>query len=254
MVDSLIDSEVMDILLDFGETMMDSGAEIRRVEDSLARMGRSYGADETNVFVITSSIELTMHFGDGQTLTRTRRVRAAGATDFCKLSELNALSRKCAMERVPLETLKASVNHIRDRQISQVRSYIGSVLAAGGFSVFFGGSILDGVISGLAALLICWLQLKFSRLCPNKVFFLFVASFLMGLGVCCVNLMIPGLQVDKIIIGDIMLLVPGIAITTAVRDTLIGDTISGVTRLADCLVWAAALAAGIMIVISMFAR
>jgi uncharacterized membrane protein YjjP (DUF1212 family) len=62
------------------------------------------------------------------------------------------------------------------------------------------------------------------------------------------------LHIDKIIIGDIMLLIPGIAITTAVRDTLIGDTISGITRLADCLVWAAALAAGIMSVISLFAR
>ena len=56
------------------------------------------------------------------------------------------------------------------------------------------------------------------------------------------------------ILRNILLLIPGIAITTAVRDTLIGDTISGMTKLADCLVWAAALAAGIMIVISIFVR
>lgn len=254
MVDCKIDSELIDILLDIGEAMMESGAEIARVEDSLSRMGRSYGADKTNVFVITSSIELTMHFSDGETVTRTRRIHTSGATDFSKLSELNALSRRCAMERMPLEELRAFVTNIRRKEISLVKSYLGSVFAAGGFSVFFGGSILDAVISGGAALLICWFQLRFSRFSPNKVFFLFVCSLIMGTGICLVNLLIPGLHIDKIIIGDIMLLVPGISITTAVRDTLIGDTISGVTRLADCLVWAAALAAGIMIVISMFAR
>jgi uncharacterized membrane protein YjjP (DUF1212 family) len=55
-------------------------------------------------------------------------------------------------------------------------------------------------------------------------------------------------------IGVIMLLIPGIAITNAVRDALIGDTISGITKLADSLLWAASLAAGIMAAIFLFAR
>lgn len=248
------DSELIDILLDFGESMMDAGAEIARVEDSLARLGVSYGAVKTNVFVITSSIELTMRFDDGETVTRTRRIRSSGGTDFEKLRELNALSRLCATDRLPIPELRERVDAIRKSGIRDLKSYLGSVLAASGFSIFFGGTVLDALFAGLFALLICWLQLKFSSLSPNKVFFLFICSLLTGVGICIVNLIVPGLHIDKIIIGDIMLLIPGIAITTAVRDTLIGDTISGVTKLADCLVWAAALAAGIMIVISVFVR
>ena len=38
----------------------------------------------------------------------------------------------------------------------------------------------------------------------------------------------PALHVDKIMIGDIMLLIPGLMATNAIRDILIGDTISGV--------------------------
>ena len=57
-------SELMDILLDFGETMMFAGGEIGRIEDSLGRLGAAYGAVKTNVFVITSSIELTLTFAD----------------------------------------------------------------------------------------------------------------------------------------------------------------------------------------------
>lgn len=254
MADMSKDSELIDILLDFGEIMLASGAEIARVEDSISRMGNSYGAIRTNAFVINSSIELTISFDDGETVTRTRRILSAGATDFEKLRKLNALSRQCVIHRIPIEQLKKSVDDIRDAQISQWKIYVGSILAAVSFSVFFGGGFLDAVISGLFGLFICWLQIHFAPLSPNKVFFLFVSSVLSGVGICVVNMIIPGLHIDKIIIGDIMLLVPGISITTAVRDTLIGETIAGITRLADCLVWAAALAAGFMLVISIFVR
>lgn len=39
-------------------------------------------------------------------------------------------------------------------------------------------------------------------------------------------------------IGDIMLLIPGILMTNSIRDILIGDTISGVMRLVESLLWA----------------
>ncbi len=247
------DSELIDVLLDFGEIMMGAGAEIARVEDSLSRMGFSYGAVQTNVFVITSSIELTMRFEDGQTLTRTRRIRSSGNTDFEMLRKLNALSRSCAVHRMPVENLKKAVEEIKSAPIPAIYSILGSILAAAGFSVFFGGTLLDALISGAFGLFIYWFQRKFSSLAPNKIFFLFVSSLLTTLGICLLSKCIPAVHIDKVLIGDIMLLVPGIAITTAVRDTLIGDTISGVTRLADCLVWAAALAAGVMIVIRVFA-
>jgi len=246
------DNELIDIFLDFGETMMASGAEIGRVEDSLARMGRSYGAVKTNVFVITSSIELTMQFSDGQTVTRTRRILGAGDTDFEKLRALNALSRRCAMDRLPVGELKTAIEEIKQRRIPMLWFCIGSVFASGGFSVFFGGTLLDAAMAGLFSLFICWMQYKAAPLMPNKIFFLFICSLLTGIGICLMDKVIPGLHIDKIIIGDIMLLVPGIAITTAVRDTLIGDTISGVIKLADSLVWAAGLAAGFMIAIRLF--
>ena len=47
---------------------------------------------------------------------------------------------------------------------------------------------------------------------------------------------------DKIMIGDIMLLIPGLMSTNAIRDVLIGDTLSGIIRLIAALLLAAALA------------
>ena len=246
------DSELMDILLDFGEAMMESGAEIARIEDSLARMGVSYGAEQTNVFVITSSIELTVRFDDGQTLTRTRRIHSGGI-DFERLRLLNALSRQCAMQQLEIDQLREEVNHIRNRKMSKIKLFLGSAFAAGGFAVFFGGTLLDAAVAALVGLAVCVLQ-QYAYLSPNKVFFYFISALLSGAAICLVSLAVPMLHIDKVIIGDIMLLIPGIAITMAVKDVLIGDTISGLTKLADCLVWAGALAAGFMIVIGLFAR
>lgn len=246
--------ELIDVLLDYGETMVNSGAEIARVEDSLSRLGRSFGALTTNSFVINSSIELTICFPDGVSVTRTRRINSSAGTDFTCLSRLNAISRQCAVSPMSVAQLREAVAEIRNKKASQLRLYLGSILAALGFAVFFGGNLVDGVISGCVAVMICFLQQTFSKIVPNKVFFLFITSVLMMAIISVVHLFLPGIHMDKIVIGDIMLLVPGIAITTAVRDTLIGDTISGITRLADCLVWASALAAGVMLVMSMIAR
>ena len=55
-------NHLLHALLDLGETMLISGAEINRVEDTLIRLGMAYGARKMNVFVITSSIVITMAF------------------------------------------------------------------------------------------------------------------------------------------------------------------------------------------------
>ena len=57
---------------------------------------------------------------------------------------------------------------------------------------------------------------------------------------------------DKIIIGNIMLLIPGIALTTSVRDMISGDTVSGMLGLCEALIRALAIAAGFALVLWQF--
>ena len=52
--------DFLHIFLDMGDALLNSGAEIFRVEDTLNRMGYACGAAQMNVFVITSSIVITM--------------------------------------------------------------------------------------------------------------------------------------------------------------------------------------------------
>ena len=92
-------------LLNLAEIMLTNGAEVSRVEETLNRMGHAYGATQMNVFAITSSIVVTMVFEEGEEYTQTRRITTPVGTDFFKLEQANALSRRCCSSPLSLADL-----------------------------------------------------------------------------------------------------------------------------------------------------
>ena len=77
--------KILHIFLNMGEKLMGCGAEVKRVEDTLIRLGNAYGAVKMNVFVITSSIVVTMELPGGERITQTRRILGVGGTDFTRM-------------------------------------------------------------------------------------------------------------------------------------------------------------------------
>lgn len=240
------ENQILHQILDMGEMMIRTGAEVRRVENTIIRLGKAFGAERTNVFAIMSSIVVTITFPDGREATQTRRIERPGGTDFNKLERLNALSRSCCTGGMSVEELAAEIEKIRKDDGDIWYVYLGSVLAAAAFSVFFGGTIQDGVVAGVFAVFICFCQNFLDIRCPNRVIFNLLCSVMTGIGIYGTVALLPGLQADKIIIGDIMLLIPGIAITNAVKDMLVGDTMAGTMRFLESFLWAGALAGGFM--------
>lgn len=243
---------LLKLFLDLGEELLVSGGEIERVEDSLSRLGNSFGAAKTDVFAITSSIVLTLSYDDGTAVTGTRRIKKGSDLNFSRLHALNALLRRCCQKSLSPEELEESFLAITREKPGRLSLYLGSAMAAGSFALFFGGTVWDGILAALVGLFICFLQRFFAPKCPNQVFFLFVSSFLCGCGIYLLGRVFSFLHPDYVVMGDIMLLIPGIAITVAVRDMVIGDTISGFTRLFECLLWAGALAGGFMLALILF--
>ena len=225
-------------------TLLADGADVRRVEQTLSRMGKAYGAVRMDVFVITSSIVLTMCFADGSAATQTRRIEKSAMTDFGKLEAINAISRSYCEHPFPVPELYDRLQLAKRCEPARWKLFAGSCLAAGALAVFFGGTALDGLAAGLFALVLCVLQIVLPPLCKNKVLFNFLSAFAVGGLICLACRLVPALHSDKVIIGDIMLLIPGLAFTNAVKDIFIGDTISGVMRLIETILWAAALALG----------
>ena len=236
--------QILHGLLDMGQMLLLCGAEINRVEDTMTRLGRAYGAQKVDIFVITSDIVLTMLFEDGVELTQTRRITKAPSTDFQKLERLNALSRRLCAAPASAQDLQQALREIDREKPRAAVLYLGSVLAAAGFTVFLGGGLADSVFAALVGAMVCFLQQKVLPVFRNAAFFQLLTGLLAGSVICLAGRLTSVLAVDKISIGVIMLLIPGAALTNAVRDMLVGHTISGLLRLAESLLLALMLAIG----------
>ena len=219
---------VLHELLKMGEMLLGCGAEINRVEDTMMRLGRAYGAKRVDIFVITSDIVLTVLFDDGAELTQTRRISGSPATDFVKLEVLNALSRKVCAAPVSAAELHEALCAIDEKRPSALRSYLGSVLTALGFTLFLGGGIADALFAGAVGAMVCWMQRKVMPVFRNGAFFQMLTGLLAGAVICLAGRLSDVFAVDKMSIGVIMLLIPGAALTNAVRDMLDGLRINTV--------------------------
>ena len=239
-------SELLHLFMDIGEGIHRAGGEIYRVEDTIQRLATAYGAIRADVFAITSSLEVTLFFPGDIELTRTRRIRGSGGNDLSRIQAYNDLSRRVCAAPMAADTLRQEVAAC-ETPGRMLPVYIGSALAGGSFAVFFGGGIFDGLVAALFGLFICFLQERLPRLCTNAVTVNFLAALATGLGVCLLARLFGALLPDKIMIGDIMLLIPGIALTTSIRNILVGDTLSGTLRLVESVIFAAALAGGFML-------
>jgi len=237
------ESLLLDAWLDVAEAMLDCGAEMRRIERALSLLGSSVNVKRINAFSINSYISVTCTFEDGTILTQSRRIVSNPSTDLARLEALNSLSRKACSEHFSPEVLKQEVAGL-NVPASKCMYLAGGFLAAFAFALFFGSTFPEALISGAAGIVVCLLSGFISRFLPNAVFSNFISAFLTGLMIYPLCRLVPSLSPARILIGDVMLLIPGLAITNSTRDIIVGDTISGTMRFVESILWAGALALG----------
>ena len=182
----------------------------------------------------------------GTERTQTRRIRNGGSTDFTLLEDLNALSRRCCRQPLPIEDLKEQLDAIRSEPHSDFLYYAGNVVGVGSFTAFFAGTTSDVIAASILGLIVSAMRKRLGKITPTPVIDNFVGSFLTGCLLGGTVRALPFLHMDAIMIGEVMLFVPGIAMTNAVRDVLSGDTMAGMMRLLESLLWTVALACGFM--------
>lgn len=231
--------KVLKYAMEIGEWMLKSGAGVSRVEDTISRICKAYGAKEANVFSITSSIVTTIEDEEGEIITQTKRIRYY-KTDFKKLDELNQLSRYMCKYLPEEEEVRERVLKIKN---GNMITFLEEVIAAA-WTSFYGGGITEDVIATLSGALVTILARYLKILAPNEMVLNFLLSFFVAsLAYVCASV---GITQDygKIIIGNIMLLVPGVAFVNALRDMIGGDMMSGILRVCESVLLAVFLAAG----------
>lgn len=231
-------------IMDMGELLLIAGAEIMRVEDTMTRLCTAYGFTDTDVLSITSSIIVTVHTASGRVLTQTRRILARDV-DLGMIERVNALSRKICAEPLPPEAFRRAIEEVKHgRQYSERTIFGAFVLVSASFAVFFGGELRDALAAALASVVL-FFALRFGKkLELNNILLNFICSVVTALAISALTRLGLGQNPDMISMGNIMILIPGLAFTTSQRDMIIGDTISGLLGIFEAVLKTLAIAAG----------
>ena len=236
--------QLLTCALDIGEQMLVAGAEVSRVELAVRMICTAYGCRRADVFIITSSMILTVEGADGEHGTQTRRLTGT-STDLDKLHNLNALSRRICAQTPSYETVQAQLAEVgKEKGYAIWHQIIAAGLIAFAFAVFFGGSWADGIVAAALGFLLYPLVRLLQKFAMNQIIVNVIASFFLSAGAIGLSRLGIGDDVNKILIGNIMLLIPGIALTNSLRDMISGDIVTGILRFLDAVLVAAAIAAG----------
>ena len=237
--------QVLFYALYIGEKMLVSGAEVARVEDSMRRICTAYGAEQVDVFTITSSIVATIYGESFGAVTQTRRI-PSHAINMNLIYELNNLCRRICREKMPLPQVAEELKRLEDRAkpYSPVVRTILYVIAPFLFSMFFGGAWEDALCAAAVGLIVRVVEMFFAKFPINRFVATFVLSTVGGPFVNLSGWLHPSESVDLVGIGTIMLLIPGMALTNAARDLFSGDTICGLLRFVEVIMVSMAIAAG----------
>ncbi len=237
-------SKLLDLVTDLGYELAMCGAETFRIEETVTLVLKAYDVD-AEVFVIPNCMHISIEPIVGRPITRMRRIGYHG-NDLDGVEIYTGLSRAICNHRPDPETAQKWLLEAgkRRRSYSLPWYLLGDFLGAAGFCVFFGGTAMDALCSGICGILV-GLVLKFmDRLRSNQFFSTITAAFLMSLLAYGLNAAGISGNPDCVSIGALMILVPGLLFTNAMRDIIYGDTNSGINRIVQVLLIAVAIALG----------
>lgn len=235
---------LVDFVVDLGYRLAMNGAETFRVEESITYILKTYGI-KAEVFAIPNCLTVSIETETGKPMTRMRRILDHG-NDLDSVERYNNLSRRICAEKPEPEVAKQWLKEVD----SSRRSYrlpailLGHILGSAGFAWFFGANLTDGLLAGACGVLVGIVNLKMANLEANQFFRTIIASYLMGIVAYLLGGLGAAENSDSVIIGTLMLLVPGLLFTNAMRDIIYGDVNSGTNRIVQVILIAAAIALG----------
>ena len=251
--------QALQLATEAGHILLENGAEISRVEETMERIAAAYGVEDESFFVLSNGIIAT-----GQHYARAEFIPIKG-TQLSRVVEVNQLSREVERRRpagapMPVSELASRLQAIRTAPGHPAWEIIlGIALGVSAFSILFGGSLTDAAATLACGLLLgtfmAYVSPHLSRLIGN------VAGGLVG-GLLCIlavhlatQLLSPSapqplspsatLHLPNMIIGTIIALVPGVPFTNGIRDLANEDYIAGTTRLTDAFLAFLCIALGV---------
>lgn len=242
--------KILQIAINLGDILLTSGAEVYRVEETIRRVCKSYKIDcdcyctLTGIFISTEGTAADIH-----SLTVIRRIKDRNV-DLHKIELVNTFSRSIEKDPIDYDEALKKIEEIKRRPyFSFPIMLLAASFNAYVYSCLFGGTSIDGLVAFVISMIIYSLKEYISK----YGFFEFLQLFLSGIIAGGITLMfkmgIDTLNIDKVMVGAIMVFVPGVAITSGIKDALNGDILSSAGRIGEGILTACALGAGVGIML-----
>ena len=228
-----------------GEIMLCSGAETYRVEDTMYHILKTSNIETTQVIAMMTGLVVTLNDPRfEQPVTMMRRV-SERSTNVSNIVKVNDISRRYCEGKISLEEAYEELKHAKGKQYNRLLYNLATIGIAVGFAMMFGGSLHDIIAAAVVGAVLAGVMTigKIAKLSSVLV------HVLSGLGIAMLTVLIQrvlfaDLSVNIVIASSIMPIVPGVAITNAIRDTIQGDYLSGCARILEAFLVAMAIAVG----------
>lgn len=241
-VSAQADTQKIRLICRAAQMVLENGGETYRVEETAMRMASGLGLEDVNVVAFPTSV-----FVNVGGLSRIRRVTHRG-TNTSRLARINDVSRKVEHGLLSADEAEAELAAIAgDPGLHQLTLIAAYGVSAASFSLVFGGGLGTLAVALFIGMAVQAIQPLFARMAMGTLLFDFSGGFLAAALAQLASLAAPYGDVNAAIVGGIMPLLTGLLMTTAVRDTMYGDLISGIARAVEALLLAACIALGVYV-------
>lgn len=246
-------SDVLNTALKAGKVMLENGAEVFRVEDTMKRITRSFGIENSDFFVLTNGLFASCGDKEENNYARVKYIPVKSA-NLSKVVLINQLSREIAQGKyTTLEEVNSKIDEIQNIGTKPLLlKIIATALSAGCFTILFNGALEDGFASLTSGILLG----LFLHLIAAKHLSKILTNLIGGALVTVICLLFysygPSSNMNAMIAGAIIPLVPGIPFVNGIRDIGNGDYLSGAVRLLDAIFVFICIAVGVGVVLSIF--
>lgn len=241
---------LLGVITEVASVALENGGEVCRAEEMCERIGSTLGASSVNVFAIPTALCIALEMPSGTRSANICRVKKRNIR-LDVLDRANTISRQLVEKRITLEEAQEALKSLRQRDsISLVKAMVCSGGAAGFFAMLYGGGWVEffcALLAGMCAHLAMYL---IGKVDSSQLIKALAGSFTAAIIARALNG--PYLTSDEsmVIIGAIMPMLPGLAVTNAIRDMMHGDLVSGNAKLFEGIMTACAIAAGVFMALN----
>ncbi|MGT2666063.1 threonine/serine ThrE exporter family protein [Streptococcus rifensis] len=241
----------MDLVLLAGKILLESGAEIYRVEETMSRIANALGLEQFDSYVVNRAIIVSALNTKGLSESRTSTV-AETNINLGRLETVNTFSRKLSQNHN--HNLAALYQELKDIETSRfhndwqvIMSYF---FGAGGFSLALGSTAADSLASAITGAILGWLFQLISPYIQTRFLLNIFGATAVALIANILYFWGLGQHRSLIILGALMVMIPGAFFVNAIREFSQNNYFTGLSLTMSALLTCSSISAGVAVSIA----